>query len=196
MMRRTTASVYVCALRHVSEMVEHVGARHLVSAIDTDLQPDTPAGLLPGRHLRLDMHDIVEERQGSTLPAKEHVVELLEYVRSWDQDTPILVHCFAGLSRSTAAAFIALCAVNPATPEEIIARDLRRLSATATPNRLFVALADTALRRDGRMIAAVNAMGQSRTAVECIPFMIPALYAGVRRERDFRRTTHPTDRMQ
>ena len=88
----------------------------------------------------------------------------------------MLIHCFAGLSRSTAAAFISLCALNPRTPEEIIARALRRSSDTAVPNRLFVALADNALRREGRMVAALNSMGQNRLAYECFPFGVEVLH--------------------
>ncbi len=108
------------------------------------------------------------------LPASEHVLELLDFVQSWDRREPMLIHCYAGISRSTAAAFIALCALNPHTPEEVIANGLRSSSDTASPNRLFVALADKALGRDGRMITAVNGMGQSRIADECTPFAVSA----------------------
>ena len=170
------ASIHVCALRHVPEMVERTGARHLVSAINADFLPVTPATISRDRHLKLDMHDIIEAQPGSTAPATDHVIKLLDFVQSWDRQAPILIHCFAGLSRSTAAAFISLCALNPHTPETTIARALRRSSDTASPNRLFVAHADRALRRQGRMVAALNSMGQNRIAYECIPFGIEALH--------------------
>ena len=80
-----------------------------------------------------------------------------------------LIHCFAGLSRSTAAAFIALCAVNPDAPEDATARALRRSSDTAVPNKLFVALADKELGREGRMSAALTSMGPNKIAYECVP---------------------------
>jgi len=169
------ASIHVCALRHVPEMVERTGARHLVSAINADFLPVTPATISRDCHLKLNMHDIIEAQPSSTAPASDHVTELLDFVQSWDKQAPILIHCFAGLSRSTAAAFISLCALNPRTPEKTIARALRRSSDTARPNRLFVAHADRALRRDGRMVAALYSMGQNRTAYECIPFGIEAL---------------------
>lgn len=170
------ADIHVCALRHVPEMIKQTGARHLVSAINDEFLPVTPAEISCDRHLKLDMHDITEAQPGSALPGTEHVLELLDFVQSWDKQAPLLIHCFAGLSRSTAAAFISLCALNPRTPEEIIARALRRSSDTAVPNRLFVACADTALRREGRMIAALESMGQNRIAYECIPFGIEALH--------------------
>jgi predicted protein tyrosine phosphatase len=103
-------------------------------------------------------------------------MELLNFVENWDKQAPLLIHCFAGLSRSTATAFIALCAMNPRTPEETIARALRRSSDTAVPNRLFVALADNVLGREGRMVAALTSMGPNRPALECTPFGVTALH--------------------
>ncbi len=167
---RPSAAVHVCALRHIPEVLERTGARHLVSAINGDLVPATPAGVAPGRHLRLDMHDIIELRDGAVAPAEEHVGQLIEFATSWDRQAPLLIHCYAGLSRSTAAAFITLCAINPQAPEHAIALALRRASDTAVPNRRFVALADAFLKREGRMVAALDGMGLNRIAAECVPF--------------------------
>jgi predicted protein tyrosine phosphatase len=174
MIVRQSASIHVCALRHVPEMVKRTGARHLVSAINADFIPETPTTIPDKRHLKLDMNDIVEAQPDLMLPNTGHVAKLIDFVRSWDKQAPILIHCYAGLSRSTAAAFISLCALNPRSPEDAIARALRQSSDTATPNRLFVALADKVLRREGRMIAALDSMGENRTAYECTPFRIEA----------------------
>ena len=174
MIVRQSASIHVCALRHVPEMVKRTGARHLVSAINADFIPETPTTIPGNRHLKLDMNDIVEAQPDLMLPNTGHVAKLIDFVRSWDKQAPILIHCYAGLSRSTAAAFISLCALNPRSPEDAIARALRQSSDTATPNRLFVALADKVLRREGRMIAALDSMGENRTAYECTPFRIEA----------------------
>jgi predicted protein tyrosine phosphatase len=168
------ASVHVCSLRHVPTVIERIGARRLVSAINAELLPDTPPAIAPEHHLKLDMHDINEAALGATAPATRHVADLLDFVRGWDQEAPLLIHCFAGLSRSTAAAFITLCALNPDTPEEIIARALRRSSDTAVPNRLFVTLADRALRRQGRMVGALACMGPNRMVIEGSPFAVDA----------------------
>jgi predicted protein tyrosine phosphatase len=176
MIVRKSASIHVCALRHVPEMVKHTGARHLISAINANFLPETPAAISDDRHLKLDMNDIVEAQPDLIAPSSAHVAKLLDFVQSWDKQAPILIHCYAGLSRSTAAAFISLCALNTRTPEDTIARTLRRSSDTAAPNRLFVALADKVLRREGRMIAALDSMGQSRTAYECTPFGVEALH--------------------
>jgi len=178
-----SVSVHVCALRHIPEVLQRTGASHLISAINADLAPTTPVGLRAEHHLRLDMHDIVEPCEGAIAPASEHVGQLIDFVHTWDRQAPLLIHCYAGLSRSTAAAFITLCALNPHAPEVAIAQALRRASDTAVPNRRFVTLADTFLRREGRMLAALDSMGPNRIAAECVPFGVvghhdPALSKG------------------
>ena len=177
MQARPTASVHVCALRHIPEVLERTGASHLISAINADLIPATPVGLSADRHLKLDMHDIIEVLDGATAPAEEHVRQLIEFVRTWDREAPLLIHCYAGLSRSTASAFIALCALNPQASEKAIALALRQASDTAVPNRRFVGLADAFLKRDGRMLAALDCMGPNRIAAECIPFGVNGHHA-------------------
>ncbi len=169
---RPSAAVHVCALAHVADVAEDIGASHLVSAINADLSPLTPLSIAHERHLRLDMHDITEVQPGATPPCKWHAEQLIEFAHSWDRQAPLLIHCFAGISRSTAAAFITLCALNPRVSEETIARALRRSSDTAVPNRLFVAHADDLMRRGGRMVAALGAMGRNRPAFECVPFSV------------------------
>ena len=86
----------------------------------------------------------------------------------------MVVHCWAGISRSTAAAFAALCAINPGVDEELIALRLREASPTAYPNRLIISLADAALGRRGRMVQAIESIGRGVVAVEALPFSLRA----------------------
>ena len=67
----------------------------------------------------------------------------------------LLIHCWAGISRSSAAAYAIACDRNPGF-ERDIAIELRRRSPSATPNRLMVRLADDLLQRDGRMVEAID----------------------------------------
>jgi predicted protein tyrosine phosphatase len=53
-----------------------------------------------------------------------------------------------------------------------IARELRRVSPTATPNRRLVAIADDRLGRDGRMSAAIAAIGRGADCYEGAPFAL------------------------
>jgi predicted protein tyrosine phosphatase len=106
------------------------------------------------------------------LTVMANVEQVLAFVRGWDRHAPLVVHCFAGISRSTASAFAAACALNPQRDEIAIARQIRAASAIAQPNRLIVSLADKALGRDGRMLRTLDEMGPGSMTVEGKPFRL------------------------
>jgi predicted protein tyrosine phosphatase len=170
-------TIYVAPLSLVETTVTEANVSHLVTLINGETPITTPPGIVPDRHLRLAMNDICEPQPGLVLPCEGHVADLIGFAREWDRQAPLLIHCWAGISRSTAAAFISLCALNPAGAELELARTLRRASPTAYPNRLLVALADEVLSRQGRMIAAVEDIGRGRIAEEAEVFSLPALLA-------------------
>jgi predicted protein tyrosine phosphatase len=118
------------------------------------------------------MHDITEPSEGQVTPDVAHIEHLLTFVRRWDRAAPMVIHCYAGISRSTAAAFTTVCALNPKRDEAEIAQALRNTSPTAMPNARIVRLADQALGRDGRMIAAVTALGPCLPALQAEPFRL------------------------
>jgi predicted protein tyrosine phosphatase len=164
--------IHVCSLARLHATVEETGALHVVTLLkDTD-RVERPRSIAPANHLILGMDDISTPMDGYIIPADEHVTRLIEFVRGWDRAKPMVVHCFAGISRSTAGAYVAACALNPRRDEMAIARELRRLSATATPNIRIVTLADRMLGRDGRMVAAVDSIGRGEMAYEGVPFRL------------------------
>ncbi|HKA82190.1 MAG TPA: protein-tyrosine phosphatase family protein [Xanthobacteraceae bacterium] len=164
--------IHVCSLARLHATVEETGARHVVTLLkDTD-RVERPRSIVPANHLILGMDDISTPMDGYIIPADEHVTRLLEFVRGWDRAKPMVVHCYAGISRSTAGAYVAACALNPRRDEMAIARELRRLSATATPNIRIVTLADRMLCRDGRMVAAIDSIGRGEMAYEGVPFRL------------------------
>jgi predicted protein tyrosine phosphatase len=118
------------------------------------------------------MDDITEQMDGFVAPSDHHIEKVLSFVRNWDRSAPMVVHCYAGISRSTASAFAAACALNPHRDEIEIARQIRARSAIASPNRLIVSLADRALGREGRMLRALDEMGPGSMTVEGRPFQL------------------------
>jgi predicted protein tyrosine phosphatase len=152
--------IYVCSLKRLQETVNGSGARHVVSLLADDADLTRPAEIAPENHLWLQVHDISEPLEGFVLPQPEHVEQLITFVQRWPRETALVVHCYAGVSRSSAAAFVAVCALNPESDERAIAAALRRASPTASPNIRIVTIADQLLARDGRMIRAVEAIGQ------------------------------------
>jgi len=164
--------IHVCPLARLHETVEGTGARHVVSLIGDEARIERPNGVAPENHLWLRLHDISAPLDGYIMPVEEHIADLLHFVRSWDRRAALVVHCYAGISRSTASAFASVCALNPNRGEESIAQALRRASPTATPNIRIVSLADRLLGREGRMVAAVETIGRGVLAAEATPFRL------------------------
>jgi predicted protein tyrosine phosphatase len=164
--------IYVCPLARLHETVHQTGARHIVTMLkDTD-RVERPNHILQTNHLVLGMDDICSPIDGYVIPREEQIERLISFVRAWDRAKPLVVHCYAGISRSTAGAYVAACALNTQRSEFAIAQELRRASATATPNGRIVSLADEILGRDGRMVAAIEAIGRGALAYEADPFRL------------------------
>ena len=125
----------------------------------------TPDGIAQNRHLRLAMNDVSDASLDDS-PSEKHVVQLLAFTRQWSAEAPLLVHCWAGISRSMAATFTILCDRLGPDREFQIAEAIRRRAPHADPNRLFVRIADEVLGRSGRMIEAVDAIGRGKLTVE------------------------------
>lgn len=148
------------------------GARRMVTLINPDYPVVRPAQIGAADHLYIGVSDIIEHADGHVLPTEKHVAELLRFVRAWDRKQPLLIHCYLGVSRSTAAAFIGACALRPAWDEREIASLIRARSPTATPNARLVAVADRILGRNGRMISAIEAISTGEMCYEGTPFHI------------------------
>jgi predicted protein tyrosine phosphatase len=164
----------VTPLRLLPQVIAERAPSHIITLLSPEELIDTPAGFDPERHLRLGMHDITQPESGFTAPDAAMVERALAFARGWDAKAPMIVHCWAGISRSTATAFSIVCERNPHADELKIALAMRRASPSAFPNRRIVALADDILGRRGRMLEAVEAMGGNGFVLEGVPFDLPA----------------------
>ena len=164
--------IHVCSLAALPSTVKATGASHVLTVMANVAQVQRPESVLAANHLKVQMDDITEQLEGFVAPTETHVEQVLNFVRGWDRQAPLVIHCYAGISRSTASAFAAVCALNPHREEIAIARQIRSASAIASPNRLIVSLADKALGRDGRMLRALDEMGPGSMTTEGRPFHI------------------------
>lgn len=164
--------IHVCPLSRLDATVTRTGASHVLTVINIGTPVVRPAAIRAEDHLFVGFNDITAPQEGLVHPAAEHVEAILGFARRWPRRAPLVVHCFAGISRSTASAFIAACALAPERDEAEIAQALRLASPSATPNAMLVSLADAALGRQGRMSAAIAAIGRGRDAMEGEPFEI------------------------
>jgi predicted protein tyrosine phosphatase len=164
--------IHVCSLADLHPTVEATGASHVLTVMANVDQVQRPSSVTEANHLKVSMDDITEQMDGFVAPNDAHIERVLAFVRGWDRSAPLVVHCYAGISRSTASAFAAVCMLNPHRDEVAIARQIRAASPIASPNRLIVTLADRALGRGGRMLHALDQMGPGSMTVAGRPFRI------------------------
>ena len=163
---------HVCSRAARPETVQATGASHVLTVMARVEQVQRPESVLPANHLKVAVDDITEPMEGYVAPSEVHIEQVLNFVRGWDRGAPLVIHCYAGVSRSTASAFAAACMLNPHRDEMAIARQIRAASPIASPNRLIVGLADKALGRQGRMLRALDDIGPASMMVEGKPFRV------------------------
>lgn len=166
------ATIHVCPLTRLDETIHLSGATRLVTLLTAGTAFERPAAILPENHLCLWMNDIAEAQDGLVAPGRQHVEQLVAFANDWDRTRPLAIHCYAGISRSTAAAYIVASTLNPQRNESEWAWILRKLSPSATPNPRLVQHADALLARQGRMVAAIAAIGRGAEAYEGTPFIL------------------------
>ncbi|MBT9469643.1 MAG: tyrosine protein phosphatase [Pseudomonadota bacterium] len=169
-------TLIVCGLAEVPGLIAARAPSHVITLLDAASMIPTPAGLSPDRHLKLSVNDIAEPTEGLILPSEDLVRRLLGFGRTWDETAPMIVHCWAGISRSSASAFVLACDRNPSVDERAIALTMRQAAKHAYPNRRIVALADDVLGRRGRMVEAVEAMGDYEYSGVGVPFDFAVRY--------------------
>jgi predicted protein tyrosine phosphatase len=155
----------ICGL---DELDSH-GARdvtHILSILDPNWPEPTAFGdFTPHVRATLYFHDAIEPAPGIILPRAEHVDTILAFGRDLGDDLGhLLIHCHAGISRSTAAMAMILAQAFPREDEDSIVERLLQIRPQAWPNSRMIGFADERLGRDGRLVAAVNKLYVRRLA--------------------------------
>jgi predicted protein tyrosine phosphatase len=168
----TRRDIHVCALSDLDRVASSLRDYRLLTLMSPSHPDETWTRYARGPHLHLAFNDITEARDGLIAPDRAMVSSLIAFGRQAADDPPLLIHCWAGISRSSAAAYIIACDAHPGR-EHAIADALRRRAPFATPNALMVAIADDVLARDGRMIAAIARIGRGAEAFAGTPYVMP-----------------------
>jgi predicted protein tyrosine phosphatase len=158
--------IVVTPLSALETSIARYQPSHVITLLSPEHMIETPDGFPPDRHLRLGMHDVADTWTSDCAPCADHVSSLIQFGRGWNAQSPMIVHCWAGVSRSMAAAYILLCDRSGPGREYDAAQAIRGRAPHAWPNPLLVELADTALKREGRMIAAAQAIGRGTIVAE------------------------------
>jgi predicted protein tyrosine phosphatase len=154
---------------------------HVLSILDPGWPEPEPLSVFDiNRRLRLRFHDVIEAQPGWIPPGRWDVELLLAFSRDLGRSEPthLLIHCHAGVSRSTAAATLVLAQMRPEDPAEEALREVVRLRPRAWPNLRVLELGDEILGRRGEIVEAARA--HYRAAIEREPWLAEAMIDGGR----------------
>lgn len=147
----------ICGLAELDHHVD-AGVTHVLSILDPD-HPDPETFRRWPLHHRtlLRFHDVISERDDRQLPAKDHVEAVLRFGEELDRASPehVLVHCHAGISRSSASVATLLARRRRQDLDEIFA-EIRAVRPIAWPNSRMIAFADELLGHHGALVAALE----------------------------------------
>ncbi len=160
--------ITVCGL---DELGEHTAARvsHVLSILDPEWPVPEVFGTY-GEHKKLELrfHDVIEHGPGLVTPSETHVEQLLAFGRDLDRepqaDAHLLVHCHAGVSRSSASMGLLVAQALPRQPGKAIFAEILRVRPRIWPNLRIVELGDRALGRNGDLVAAAHGVYRAQIA--------------------------------
>lgn len=161
----TPIAISTLTICGIDEIPQH-GPRavtHVLSLLDPNW-PEVTGFRDYGTHRRMTLrfHDVIDPAPGMTVPTKDHVGEILHFggelaaEAAGDATRHLLVHCHAGISRSTAAMISLLAQAYPREDEELLFERVRQICPQAWPNSLMIGYADEILGREGRLVAALR----------------------------------------
>ncbi len=162
--------IIVCGLHVAQNQIDLHGAKSVIGILGPEMSHPDYTGI--NNHLKLTFNDINADSPGLISPRIADAKRLITFIEDWDQKEPMLIHCWAGISRSTASAFAALCILRPNSDEMELAQELRTASPSATPNKMITSQVDQLLGRKGRMLNAVESIGRGANAYEGKPFIL------------------------
>jgi predicted protein tyrosine phosphatase len=169
------ASITLLTICGLEELDQHgpKAVTHVLSILDPDW-PDPTAFGAYSRHRRttLRFHDAIEPAPGVVLPEPADVRAILAFGAELVEDAHerneghLLIHCHAGISRSTAAMAMLLAENYPDESEEEIIARLVAIRPQSWPNSRMIGFADEALGRGGRLSQAVSRLHARQLAVK------------------------------
>jgi predicted protein tyrosine phosphatase len=157
----TSRRLTICGIPELGAF-QNAAVTHVLSILDPNHpEPTDFAAYGPHKRLTLRFDDIIEPTPGFALPERHHIEVLLEFGKGLaaaidDPLNHLLVHCHAGISRSTASMAILLAEARPETEEDWIFAHIREIRAQAWPNSRMIGMADELLGRGGKLTAALR----------------------------------------
>lgn len=153
----------ICGVHDLPDVLARFSPSHVISITDPDDEPlDFPEQITVLRLTFFDLHTMtgmvaktLTARDRGDYPCVDHAEAILDFGRQLPAGARVLVHCHAGVSRSTAAGFLLMAARMPGQ-EDVAFNLIKRIRPVAQPNRLLVRHGDRLLGAEKRMIRCVD----------------------------------------
>ena len=166
--------IVVCSLSDFQNVCENINPSHAISVIDPGFEPPTPNGV--SNHLKLGFDDIVTIKDegpmyrvpgknshiGQTLFKEENALSIYEFVNSWDPKSPIVIHCWCGISRSMATATYIMFSLENRDIDKNV-RYIRSIAPHANPNKLMLSFFEKYLKINGNITKSFDKYPYSKT---------------------------------
>lgn len=152
----------VCSKSQVYERVKKIDATHLITMLDPDDHMYKPVSIKQENHLFLKFED-EESDEHLLAPTMLHCQRILDFGEKLPDDAITVVHCFAGISRSTAAAL----ALHVQRHHDIDAARawLAKDRPQAMPNMLMAQHFDKLLGMNGKFLQLCDQINSNRLIV-------------------------------
>ncbi|MGA8757674.1 MAG: protein-tyrosine-phosphatase [Stellaceae bacterium] len=185
----TPLRLTICGLEELAGHCDAPGVTHVLSILDPGWpDPEPIRNFNLNRRLKLNFHDVIEPMPGWIPPERWDVELLLAFGRNLSEsaheaaeessEAHLLVHCHAGVSRSTASAILLLAQCDPARAAQDVVGQVIRLRPRAWPNLRIIEIGDTLLGRGGELVASVSML--YRLALDREPGLAEAMISAGR----------------
>ncbi len=154
--------ITVCGIEEL-DLHGTAGITHVLSILDPDYPvPEAFAGFAAHEKLELRFNDVIEPSPTTLPPNESHIRQLLDFGRAIGPGDNLLVHCHAGVSRSTASMALILAQAMPQHSAAEVLAEVLRIRGRAWPNLRMVEMGDPMLDRGGALVAALHGVYRSQ----------------------------------
>jgi len=186
--------IIVCSLKDLETVCESIKPSHVISVIDPGYAPETPAGV--NYHLKLGFDDIIEISENNQIfrlntddipqlpPNNNHIESIIDFSNSWNNQYPIVIHCWCGVSRSMAAASYLMCKEDTSDIDRNI-RYIRSIAPHANPNKVLIKLFEESLKLDNKISTAFNNYPHTK-AYDCSVNFAPITIFNINDMKEFK----------
>jgi predicted protein tyrosine phosphatase len=148
--------IVVSSLWQVGDAIRNFNVRHVISLNDPNSVPPTMPDIPATNRLCVEFHDVSEETPNRINPTIENIEAIIAFGRCvLDGGDPVLIHCVAGVSRSTAAGLIVAANCSTKEPDELV-KLLRNKAPYCQPNTMMIRLGDNSMELNGELISCSN----------------------------------------